>query len=111
MIQEYPAVERYRKAQRLASITGFQVVGVEFVCDARPVFDKDRERIEGMLPVTTLKLVYEKQNEDIQVTEVLLSAAMLGELLEKANRAQQKLRVLSESINQWIPQGLASADA
>ena len=49
--------------------------------------------------------------ETCQLTELLLSAAMLGELLEKANRAEQKLRVLSESINQWIPQGLASADA
>jgi hypothetical protein len=108
LIQEYPAVGRYRKAQRLASITGNRVVGVELICDARPIFDKDRERVEGMLPTTTLKLVYEKQNEDIRVTEVLLSAEMLGELLEKANRAQQKLRVLSESINQWVPHGLAA---
>jgi hypothetical protein len=111
LVQEYPALERYRKAQRLASITGSRVVGVELICDARPVFDKNRERVEGMLPMTTLKLVYEKQEEDMQVVEVLLSPEMLEELIAKANKAQQKLRVLSESINQWVPQGLASVES
>ncbi len=111
LIQEYPAVERCRKAQRLTSITGNRVVGLEVICDARPVFDKNRERVEGMLPMTTLKMVYEQQNEEIQVTEVLLSVEMLKELIEKANRAQQKLRVLNESIPQWVPQGLASAES
>jgi len=84
---------------------------VELICDARPVFDKNRERVEGMLPMTTLKLVYEKQEEDMQVVEVLLSPEMLEELIAKANKAQQKLRVLSESINQWVPQGLASVES
>ena len=41
-------------------------------------FDKDRERIEGMLQLMTLKLVYEKQNGDLPTDRASLVGRHVG---------------------------------
>jgi hypothetical protein len=105
LIKEYPAWDRYQKAQRLASLTGNKTLQVELICDLRPVFDPSRQRIEGLVPLTTLKLTYESQTEETRCMEVLLSADLLGDLLEKVNKAQQKLTTLRDIVDQWVPGG------
>jgi hypothetical protein len=106
LIRNYPAWERFRKARRLASVTGNKARQVELICDARPVFDQERQQIEGFVPLTTLKVIYDTQTEEMGCIELLLSADLLKELLEKANKAQQKMRVIRDSLNQCIPDGL-----
>jgi hypothetical protein len=105
LIKEYPAWDRYQKAQRLASLTGNKAIHVDVICDLRPVLDSSREQIEGLIPLTTLKLVYESQTEETKCVEVLLSADVLEDLLEKMTKAQQKLTTLRETVDQWIPGG------
>ena len=107
LIRAYDSIERSRKADRLRSMTGNVVQGIEVLCDARPVYNEPRNRIEGLIPTISLKLVYERQNDQTEVLEVMLSPETLKELIEKSQKADDKLRVLRESIVQWIPNGLA----
>lgn len=107
LIRDYPAIVRYRKALWLSSATGNVATSFEVICDARPVFNERRDLIEGMIPLTTLKIAFEQQDEEISFLEVNLSQEMLTELIEKAQKAQQKLGVLRDCIDVWIPNGLA----
>jgi DNA-directed RNA polymerase subunit F len=100
-IKHYPALVRTRKAQRLQSILGNTVQGVELICDARPV-----DSIEGMIPVTTMRIEYEGQDEETHVAEFTLTTESVKEFADEIRKAQQKLKVLGQSIIQWIPDGL-----
>lgn len=107
LIRSFPALDRYRKARRLATIIGHVADDVEIICDLRPVFSASRKRIEGMIPFTILKLSYEDANDDRKNVELVLPEAALDDLASKAKTAQEKLRVLRESVSRWIPDGLA----
>jgi hypothetical protein len=107
LVRPSAALERHRKATRLSALTGHQGKHVEFLCDARPIFDPDRQTIEGFVTQTIFKLVYESQTEDIGCIEVVISPELLGELLDKAEKAKRKLDVLRSSVQRWIPEGLA----
>ena len=107
LVRPSAALERQKKAGRLRTLTGNQAKQVEIVCDARPVFDRERTKIEGFVTLTTLKLVCETQADDTSCIEIMLSPELVGELLDKAAKAQKKLHVLRESIHRWIPEGLS----
>ena len=107
LIGACPALLRYRKAARLANITGSTAQSIALICDARPVFNASRDVIEGMITLTTLTIAYEGEDEVTRSFEVHLTPEMLETLVEKAQQAQRKLSVLSESIGNWIPNGLA----
>jgi len=106
LVRHYPAFERYHKARRLASLTGNTAESIEVICDARPVFDAPRETIEGLVPLITLRIGYVSQDGEDRAMEVLLSQELLSELAEKAEKAKKKVKVLSESVEEWIPNGL-----
>lgn len=105
LIRDYPVLKRFRKARRLISLTGNHVQEVNILCDIRPVFDDNRKVVEGMIPLTTLKLVYEGQDEEVKVLEVLLSTEMLDQFLSEAGKAKTKLATLRESASEWLPNG------
>ena len=108
LIRPYPSLTRFRKAVRLRSITGNTVESIELVCDARPVFNEERTVIEGMIPVTTLKIAYQGQDENGQVFEARLTGTMLDDLIKEAEKARMKLSVLDADIQAWVPNGLVS---
>ena len=108
LVRHYPALDRYRKGAWLSSSTGSTVTSLEVICDARPVFNERRDAIEGIVPLTMLKIVYDRQDEQTRSLEVHLTEAMLNELVDKAQKAQQKRKVLRESIENWIPHGLVT---
>jgi hypothetical protein len=110
LIRDYPVLVRARKARRLRSILGKTVQGVELICDARPVYNAKRDSIEGLIPLTTMKIVYEGQDEETREIEVMLSREAVSELAEKLEKLQQKLDILDSSITHWIPNGLADSD-
>jgi DNA-binding transcriptional regulator YbjK len=107
LIRQCESLQKTRKARRLKSITGNIAQAVEILCDARPVYNSTRNAIDGLIPIVTLKIVYERQNEASDILEVMLSPDILSELLDKSTKAQQKLSVLRETIEQWLPHGLA----
>jgi hypothetical protein len=109
LIRSFPALERQRKARRLESLTGNQARQIEIICDARPVFDSERRVIEGFVTQTILKILYDTQREESGSIEVVLSPKQLDRLNEKVEKARQKLDVLRDAIEAWMPNGLGEA--
>lgn len=104
LVRDYASLNRGKKADRLRNILGNELQGAVFICDARPVFNKERDQIEGMIPITTLKLVYERQNMETEEIELTLNADQLKSLREDAEKAEKKITTLSESIMGWLPE-------
>jgi hypothetical protein len=106
LITDYPGWVRFKKAERLATVTGNELESVEIICDLRPIFDEKREKLEGMIPYTRLRVIATGTDGLPKSFEAELSRQQVEILAEKANKAKEKLAVLSESIQSWIPGGL-----
>lgn len=110
LVQDYPALNQMRKAKRLRGVLGNELEGVIFICDARPVFNESRDQIEGMIPITTLKIVYERQNQLSEEIEFTVSTKQLADFIKKARKAQEKLTILHERISEWLPGGCVDSE-
>ena len=108
LIRAYPALNRARKFDRLRIILGNELKWMAFICDARPVYNDARDDIEEMIPLTTMKIVYEKQNQLPEEIELLVTAEQLVDLISKAQKAQQKLTVLHNKLIEWLPNSQGS---
>ena len=110
LARPYPALERRRKADRLVQLAGPRCDGADVLCDLRPVFDAKREHVEGLLPLITLRLQVTSPAGDPSVYQVQLTEQTLGQLADKAERAKQKLRVLSVESGRWVADGWLGHD-
>jgi hypothetical protein len=91
----FPAVDLAIKASRLVTEVGSQVDKISLVCDLRPIFDESRSTVQGLVPLTTLKIV--SHGEDAvhpDTFEVQLTEKELEELHEKVTLARTKVRSL-----------------
>jgi len=109
LIRPYPALARYRKAQRLRTVTGRTAQALELICDLRPVFDQTRTVVEGLIPLTLLRVVYQS-SDGSGALEVLLSTDDLDNLASEVDRARQKLNSLREIACKWVPDGWVEPD-
>lgn len=100
IIEPKPAVERYAKAETVTHKVGASLDELALVCDLRPIFDEEREYVEGMVPVTTLKLAVINQDGFPQTLEVLLSEKQVSTLCEEAERARKKIKVLKQLLQE-----------
>lgn len=106
LIQPYPSLARFQKAERLSEITGQQLETVELICDLRPIFDETRKKVEGMMPYTRLHIVATGEDGLPNAFEVELTHQHVIDLAEKAEKATNKLQALRQSIENWLPGGL-----
>lgn len=106
LIQTYPALARFQKAERLAKTTGQQLETVELICDLRPIFNENREEVEGMMPYTRLRIVATGEDGLPKSFEAELTHQQVLDLAEKAGKAKSKLDVLRRSVETWLPGGL-----
>ncbi len=106
LIQTYPALARFEKAERLAKLTGQQLESVDLVCDLRPIFDESRTQLEGMMPYTRLRLVAKGADGLPNAFEAELSEQAVHDLAGKAAKAMEKLAVLRQTIERVVPEGL-----
>ena len=106
LIRNSPAISRVKKAQVLKTVTGNEVFGVMFVCDARPVYNEARDDIEGYLPVTTMKIVYQRQNGNSEEIEFALMPNEIDLFIDRATKARDKIRVLNAKMNQLLPNAI-----
>ena len=107
LIQAYPALVRFEKAERLAAVTGQRLEGVELICDLRPIFDESRKNIEGMMSYTRLRVVATGADGLSEAFEAELTRQQVCDLAEKASKAVEKLDVLHDAIEkQWVPGGV-----
>jgi hypothetical protein len=103
LIQLYPALTRFEKAERLAKLTGQELESIELICDLRPIFDDDRKRIEGMMPYTRLHIVATGADGLPKSFEAELTHQQVSDLREKVAKADSKLDVLRKSVESWLP--------
>jgi len=106
LIQPYPALARFKKAERLSKLTGQQLESMELICDFRPIFDEDRRQIEGMMPYTRLRVIATGADGLPRSFEAELTQQQVSDLAEKASKAKVKLDVLRNSAEKWVPGGL-----
>ncbi len=104
LIQPYPALKRYQKAEHLTKATGQPLESIELICDIRPLFDENRERVEGMMPYTLLEIVATGRDGLPKSFEAILTCQQVHDLVEKTEKAKHKLEVLRDSIEKWEPE-------
>ncbi len=94
----YPGYLRQAKAEDLSGKVGNEFQSFELICDIRPVFDQARKTIEGMLPLTWLKLVV-KQVDGLPIsTEAVLTEQDLDSMTDTLEKAKQKFVELKRAI-------------
>jgi len=96
VIQRFPGLERRSKAETLSQATGLPLKNIDLICDIRPIFDQDRERIEGFIPLTTLRLTCTGADGLPVAFETTLSNSDVTRLATAAEFAVKKLRRLRE---------------
>lgn len=102
LVQDHAGLALMRKAQRLVRITGNEIEDAVFICDLRPVFDKPQEQIEGFVALVTLRMRYVRQNTDRDDFEIALTENDLSMLVERGQKALDKLKVLKKTVHDLI---------
>lgn len=94
LVAEPAGIAKQHKARRLAEAVGAELDDFRIVCDIRPIFDQQRERIDGAIPITILRLEYLNADGDSSVIELRISEKQIGQLAEKLTDARSKLTTI-----------------
>lgn len=86
------------KADQLRKTTGIELEEIQLICDFRPVFDDARSTIMGAIPISTLKLDVIERDGAPRSIEIRLTEKQVAELASKAELAQQKIRVIKQTL-------------
>jgi len=100
VIRPYPGLNRQAKARRLSEATGLPLEKVDIICDLRPVFDKDRENVEGIIPYTTLRIVCTGADGLPVALDAVLSQQDVAQLAKASSDAQKKLAKLKALLHE-----------
>jgi len=99
------AITRLKKADQLIRAIGNELQGMQIVCDIRPVFDKKHERIESLLSIADLKIIYQNQVGENASFELALTRGELVQLKELTDDALKKLAVMEQLQDQVMTTG------
>ena len=111
LVVDPAGLARQYKARQLAGAIGCELDEFRLICDVRPIFDRDRFRIEGAIPLTVMRLEYSTPDGDNAVAEVRITEKQLAELAEKIEVAKRKIDTLRGFIagqNLTIPKTKAT---
>lgn len=90
-------LERQAKAEAVVRRTGGHLDELSLISDLRPIFDDSREKIEGLVPMTTLKLIVHRADA-IDVVEVSITEEELNQMAGQVEQAKRKLDALKSFI-------------
>jgi len=93
-----PGFARQHKAQELTEATGAELDELQIICDIRPVFDEERSKIEGAIPVSTLIVDVVQTDGTSSRIQVRLNEQEVADLLSKAEFAKAKLAVIRRML-------------
>lgn len=97
VVRRREGIERQAKAEEVIRRTKAHAHDLMLVCDLRPVFDSTGSRVEGFVPISTLRLVLH-QNDKYESVEARLSEQQVHDLFRELSRAKQKLSALKEFV-------------
>ncbi|OHB85966.1 MAG: hypothetical protein A2V98_09325 [Planctomycetes bacterium RBG_16_64_12] len=100
LLRRFPGLERQAKAERLSHATGLPLEKIDIICDVRPIFDKDRDRVEGMIPYTTLRIVCTGVDGLPVAFEAVLTQQDVKQLAKASANAEKKVSKLRELLQQ-----------
>lgn len=100
LIRPVPGLSRQLKAERVSAALGQPLERIELICDLRPVFDDDHEVVEGMIPLTTLRVVCKGADGLPTSLETVLSEKDVDSLAKAASDAKKKLEKLRRFLDQ-----------
>ncbi len=99
LVAEPIGIAKQYKAQYLVDAIGAELDSFRVICDIRPIFDRKRERIDGAIPLTVLRLDYSTPDGESAVVEVRLTEKQIGQFEEKISDAKLKLRMIKELLS------------
>jgi hypothetical protein len=94
LASHWSSIERQAKAERLGKATGQALEKIELICDLRPIFNSTRTQVEGLIPITTLRVTVEGPDGLPTALEAILSREDVDRLSEIASHAKAKLEAL-----------------
>ena len=111
LTQKHASIELIRKSQSLLRALGNEIESAIFICDLRPVFDKEHENVEGLISIAGLKLEFKDQQGDENSIEFALSEGDLDYLTKQCEDAKKKLAVLKrEYVSNALITGSGESD-
>jgi hypothetical protein len=99
LISEPQGLRQQNKAERLALATGLETKDTQVICDARPVFDEQRTKIDGIVTITTLRVDHLDPDGVQRRAEFRLTEQQLGDLCLKAESAKRKLQIIKNTLS------------
>ncbi|HVC93475.1 MAG TPA: hypothetical protein VND64_07275 [Pirellulales bacterium] len=87
------------KARKLVDAIGAELDSFRIICDIRPIFDRSRERIDGAIPLSILRLDYSKPDGESAVVEVRVTEKQIAQFEEKIADAKLKLKMTKELLS------------
>jgi len=97
-------IAKQYKARELVDAIGAELDSFRIVCDIRPIFERSRERIEGAIPISILRLEYTTSDGDSAVVELRVTEKQITQFEDKIADAKLKLRMIKELLaSQNVP--------
>ncbi len=104
LVAEPIGIAKQYKAQRLVGAIGAELDDFQIICDIRPIFDQEHERIEGAIPLTILRLEYSQADGEPAVVELRLTEKQITKFSERVADAHLKLRMIKDLLtDQHLP--------
>jgi len=100
LLSPLPCLARQAKAESVAGVTGQPLESLDIICDVRPIFDEERDQIEGMMPITLLRLVCKGADGLPIAIEATLSERDVHAIADAAQKAQKKLSKIRDLLEQ-----------
>ena len=98
-------IRKTSKATSLLIATGNELTGLTFICDARPVYNEERTDIEGYVPLATMKIFFNRPNEQQDVVELTMTPKEIDAIIERATQAREKLNIMQRKFSGWLANG------
>ena len=89
-----------QKVQNLRVGFATRLVSVRSICDVRPVFDRNREVIQGALLIASLGITTHDENHRDQTFVLQLTRSDLAKLRQCLEETERKLKVMEENFGE-----------
>lgn len=100
LVAEPNGIAKQYKARDLVDAIGSELDSFRIICDIRPIFDRNRERIDGAIPLTVLRLDYTKPDGESAEVEVRLTENQISQFEEKIADTKLKLKMIKDLLAQ-----------
>jgi hypothetical protein len=94
LISNATGLAKQCKARQLVDATGSELEKIQVICDLRPIFDEDRKRIEGVVPLSLVRLEYKSLTGDTEVVELRITEKQIDEFQSKLAMAKKKIGLI-----------------